>query len=64
MEFADVPDDEIEGPQREVAIESVLLAMEEELKRFMAKQTNKIIAITLAGLAAWVVIISILVALD
>ena len=64
MESADVLDDELAGSHRELATKSDLLAMEERLKRYIAKQTNKVIAFTLGGAAIWVAIISILVAVS
>ena len=61
MEFADPLDGELDSALTGFAAKSDLLAMEERLKRYAAEQTNKIIAITLAGIAVWVAIISMVI---
>lgn len=61
MEFADVLDDELDSALSGFATKGDMLAMEERLKRYVAEQTNKIVAITLGGVAVGVAIISIVV---
>ena len=46
----------------EFAAKNDLLAMEARLKRYIAEQTNKIVAITSGGIAIGVAIIGIIIA--
>lgn len=65
MEFADVLDDEIDGALSEFAtkqdLEQALQHQAEIMKRYIAEQTNKIVAITLGGIAVGVAIIGIII---
>ena len=65
MEFADVLDGEIDGALSEFAtkqdLEQALQHQAEIMKRYIAEQTNKIVAITLGGIAVGVAIIGIII---
>ncbi len=65
MEFADVLDDELDSALDGFATKNDLLSMEERLKRYTAEQTNKVVAVTLGGIAVGaaigVAIISIII---
>ena len=66
MEFADVLDDEIDSALSGFAtkqdLQQALDRQTEMIIRYVAEQTNKVIAFTLVGGAVWIAIISILVA--
>ena len=65
MEFADVLDDELDSALSGFATKQDLqIALERQteiIMRYVAEQTNKIVAITLGGIAVGVAIISIVV---
>ena len=65
MEFADVLDDEIDSALSGFAtkqdLQQALDRQTEMIMRYVAEQTNKIVAITLGGVAVGVAIISIVV---
>ena len=65
MEFADVLDDELDSALSKFAtkqdLQQALDHQTESIKRYVAEQTNKIVAVTLGGFAVGAAIVGIIV---